>query len=109
MSLEPQTLLCVGAVVLRGDRVLLVRQAKGHPLEGPWTIPWGIVDSPEPPEVAVLRETLEEGATVGAKPTTQPTSRKLLSSSTQAAKKDQQDWRENARSDIAGVGRFIHD
>ena len=43
------------------DRVLFVRQAKGHPLEGQWVIPWGIVDPPEAPESAVLREIQEEG------------------------------------------------
>jgi len=52
--------VCVGAVVLRGDQVLFVRQAAGHPLEGQWSIPWGIVDAHETPEVAVLRETWEE-------------------------------------------------
>jgi ADP-ribose pyrophosphatase YjhB (NUDIX family) len=55
------TLLCVGAVVLMEDRVLFVRQAKGHSLEGQWVIPWGIVDPPEAPESAVLREVQEEG------------------------------------------------
>jgi ADP-ribose pyrophosphatase YjhB (NUDIX family) len=38
-----------------------VRQAKGHPLEGQWSIPWGLVDAGEPPETAALRETEEEG------------------------------------------------
>ena len=61
---DSQTLLCVGGVVLKEDRILFVRQAKGHPLEGQWTFPWGIVDPPEGPEVAVLRETLEEGGIV---------------------------------------------
>lgn len=60
----PRIVACVGAVVLQGDRVLWVRQAKGHPLEGQWSIPWGIVDPGEFPEAAALRETLEEGGIV---------------------------------------------
>jgi len=52
--------LCVGAVVLRDDRVLWVRQAKGHSLEGQWSIPWGFVDVGEGAEEAAARETLEE-------------------------------------------------
>lgn len=55
-----KTTLCVGAVVLRGESVLLVRQSKGHSLEGQWTIPWGVIDPGESPSVAVLRETREE-------------------------------------------------
>jgi ADP-ribose pyrophosphatase YjhB (NUDIX family) len=57
----PKVSVCVGAVVLQGRRALFVRQAKGHSLEGQWSIPWGIVESDEPPEAAVLRETREEG------------------------------------------------
>lgn len=56
----PKMVVCVGAVVLRDKRVLFVRQAPGHPLAGQWSIPWGIVDSGEPPEDAALRETGEE-------------------------------------------------
>ena len=56
----PRWVLCVGAVVLRDDRVLWVRQAKGHSLEGQWSIPWGFVDVGEGAEEAAVRETLEE-------------------------------------------------
>ena len=56
----PGWALCVGAVVLREDRVLWVRQAKGHSLEGQWSIPWGFVDVGEGAEEAAVRETLEE-------------------------------------------------
>jgi 8-oxo-dGTP diphosphatase len=63
-SPDHRMLVCVGGVVRHGNQVLLVRQAKGHPLEGKWTIPWGIVEPPEAPEVAVLRETEEEGGIV---------------------------------------------
>jgi ADP-ribose pyrophosphatase YjhB (NUDIX family) len=53
--------LCVGAVVLREDRALFVRQAAGHSLAGMWSIPWGIVENAESPVDAAVRETLEEG------------------------------------------------
>lgn len=56
----PRTVVCVGAVVLRGEQVLFVRQAQGHSLAGQWSIPWGFVDAGEPPEVAAVRETREE-------------------------------------------------
>ena len=56
----PEHIVCVGAVVTKGDQVLFVRQAQGHPLEGQWTIPWGYVDEDEFPDVAACRETLEE-------------------------------------------------
>ena len=56
----PKHIICVGAVVTKGDQVLLVRQAQGHPLEGQWSIPWGFVDKSEFPDEAACRETLEE-------------------------------------------------
>lgn len=43
---------------------MFVRQAKGHSLEGQWSIPWGIIDPEEPPEAAALRETREESGIV---------------------------------------------
>ena len=58
----PRLAVCAGAVVLQGRRALFVRQARGHPLQGQWSIPWGLVDPGESPEAAALRETLEEGA-----------------------------------------------
>jgi mutator protein MutT len=49
----------VGAVVLDGDRVLLVR--RGHePLKGEWSLPGGAVEAGETLETAVAREVLEE-------------------------------------------------
>ena len=57
----PKMVVCVGTVVLQGERALFVRQAQGHPLEGQWSIPWGIVDTDESPDAAALRETVEEG------------------------------------------------
>jgi ADP-ribose pyrophosphatase YjhB (NUDIX family) len=60
-----ETVVCVGAVVYRGhDEILLARQAKGHSLEGQWTIPWGMLDRGESPMMAALRETLEEAGVV---------------------------------------------
>ena len=57
----PRLVVCVGAVVIQDNRALFVRQAKGHPLEGQWSIPWGFVDPEETPDSAAIRETLEEG------------------------------------------------
>lgn len=56
-----RTVVCVGAVVRKGDRILLVRQAKGHSLEGQWTVPWGHLADGESPAAAAIRETKEEG------------------------------------------------
>jgi mutator protein MutT len=55
-----ETQLFVGAVVTRGDEVLLVRQSPGHSLAGQWTIPRGRVDAGESPALAVIREVREE-------------------------------------------------
>lgn len=55
-----ETVVCVGAVVTLAERVLLVRQSPGHPLEGQWTIPWGRIERGESPTAAVLREIGEE-------------------------------------------------
>jgi ADP-ribose pyrophosphatase YjhB (NUDIX family) len=59
-SVPPKHIVCVGAVVLKGDQVLLVRQSQGHPLEGQWSVPWGYVDEEEFPDEAAVRETIEE-------------------------------------------------
>lgn len=56
----PKHVLCVGAVVMKDEGVLLVRQSQGHALEGQWSIPWGFVDEDEFPDAAACRETLEE-------------------------------------------------
>jgi ADP-ribose pyrophosphatase YjhB (NUDIX family) len=60
----PETIVCVGTVVRRGDEILLARQSKGHPLEGQWTIPWGRLNNGESPMTAAVRETLEETGVV---------------------------------------------
>lgn len=58
----------VGAVVLDGDRVLLIK--RGHaPLKGQWSLPGGSVEVGETLEQAIAREVLEEtGVTVDVGP-----------------------------------------
>jgi len=49
----------VGAVVLDGDRVLLVRRGK-PPLMGKWSLPGGMVELGETTREAIRREVAEE-------------------------------------------------
>jgi ADP-ribose pyrophosphatase YjhB (NUDIX family) len=49
----------VGAVVLDGDRVLLVRRGQ-EPLKGEWSIPGGALELGETLEAGVRREVAEE-------------------------------------------------
>jgi 8-oxo-dGTP diphosphatase len=52
-------LIGVGAVVVDGERVLLVR--RGHePLKGQWSLPGGLIELGEELEAAVIREVREE-------------------------------------------------
>ena len=49
----------VGAVILDGERVLLVRRGN-EPLKGEWSLPGGAVEVGETLEAAIAREVLEE-------------------------------------------------
>lgn len=54
----------VGAVVLDGDRVLLIKRGQA-PLKGHWSLPGGSVEVGETLEQAIVREVIEEtGITV---------------------------------------------
>jgi ADP-ribose pyrophosphatase YjhB (NUDIX family) len=57
VSTRPE--LCVGAVVLRGQELLLVRRARG-PGFGRWSLPGGRVEVGETLAEAVVREVAEE-------------------------------------------------
>jgi ADP-ribose pyrophosphatase YjhB (NUDIX family) len=48
----------VGAVIIRGDRVLLVRRAT-EPLKGEWSVPGGVLELGEKLREGVRREVLE--------------------------------------------------
>lgn len=52
--------ICVGAVAVHNEAVLLVRQSPGHNLAGQWTIPWGTLEDDEQPSEAAVREVVEE-------------------------------------------------
>ncbi len=49
----------VGAVIIRGDRVLLVRRAT-EPLQGEWSVPGGVLELGEKLCEGIRREVLEE-------------------------------------------------
>ena len=56
----PETpLIGVGAVVVEGGRVLLVRRGS-EPLKGEWSLPGGLVELGESLEAALIREVGEE-------------------------------------------------
>ena len=52
-------LVGVGALIIKGDRILLVQRA-GQPLKGYWSIPGGLVDVGEKLNDAIIREVKEE-------------------------------------------------
>jgi ADP-ribose pyrophosphatase YjhB (NUDIX family) len=51
--------ICVGAVVLAQDRLLMVRRGRG-PAQGEWSVPGGRVEPGETLAEAVVRELFEE-------------------------------------------------
>ena len=62
MRTYPQRpIVAVGAVVVDGDRVLLVKRAN-EPLKGEWSLPGGAVEIGETLEQALVREAREETA-----------------------------------------------
>ena len=54
-----QPIVSVGAVVIDGDRVLLVKRGQ-EPLKGRWSLPGGVVEAGEELHAAVVREVREE-------------------------------------------------
>ena len=63
MSFPPKMVVCVGAVVIKDDKALFVRQTYGT-YKGQWSIPWGFSNledgTPQAPHETAVRETLEE-------------------------------------------------
>jgi mutator protein MutT len=58
-SYPERPIVGVGAIVLDGDRVLLVKRAH-EPLKGEWSVPGGAVEVGETLEAAIRREVREE-------------------------------------------------
>jgi 8-oxo-dGTP diphosphatase len=56
--------LCVGAIALDGDRLLLIQRGRG-PAQGAWSVPGGRVEGGETLAEAVVRELEEETALEG--------------------------------------------
>ena len=52
-------IVAVGAVIVDGDRVLLVKRGQ-EPLKGEWSLPGGVVEIGETLDAALVREVREE-------------------------------------------------
>jgi 8-oxo-dGTP diphosphatase len=61
---QPRPELCVGAVVIDDDRLLLIRRGHG-PAAGEWSVPGGRVEWGETLAEAVVRELQEETGIAG--------------------------------------------
>ena len=55
----PRPIVAVGAVIIDGDRVVLVKRGR-EPLKGEWSLPGGAVEIGETLGAAVVREVREE-------------------------------------------------
>ena len=64
MSGGPPPEVCVGAVAVDDDRLLLIRRGRG-PAAGEWSVPGGRVEPGETLAEAVVRELLEETGVEG--------------------------------------------
>ena len=62
--MPPTPEVCVGAVVVDDERLLLIRRGHG-PAAGEWSIPGGRVEAGETVQEAVVRELAEETALEG--------------------------------------------
>ena len=62
--MPPRPEVCVGAVVVDDERLLLIRRGHG-PAAGEWSVPGGRVEAGETVQEAVVRELAEETALEG--------------------------------------------
>ncbi|MGE5188353.1 MAG: NUDIX hydrolase, partial [Betaproteobacteria bacterium] len=62
-----QPVVGVGAVIVQDQKIVLIQRAN-EPSRGKWTIPGGLVDLAESPEVAVIREAQEETGLAASDP-----------------------------------------
>jgi 8-oxo-dGTP diphosphatase len=63
-----QPVIGVGAVIVHDNKIILIQRAN-EPSRGKWTIPGGLVELAESPEVAVVREAQEETCLEASDPT----------------------------------------